>query len=118
MGKTIGLILALQDKCSPNIKKVAEQIGITEKEVANVFDGEFGPASDELPLEVRFDDFYVAKFPDTGGGGTGTLLTSGRTGAAAVFTELFTSGGTVSTFRGCSEKNCFISSDDGEIPGR
>jgi len=32
MGKTIGLILALQDKCSPNIKKVAEQIGITEKE--------------------------------------------------------------------------------------
>ena len=60
----------------------------------------------------------VAKFPDTGGGGTGTLLTSGRTGAAAVFTELFTSGGTVSTFRGCSEKNCFISSDDGEIPGR
>lgn len=45
---------------SDNLK----EIGITEKEVANVFDGEFGPASDELPLEVRFDDFYVAKFPD------------------------------------------------------
>ena len=45
---------------SDNLK----EIGITKKEVANVFDGEFGPASDELPLEVRFDDFYVAKFPD------------------------------------------------------
>lgn len=32
MGKTVGLILALQDKCSPNIKKIADTIGITEKE--------------------------------------------------------------------------------------
>ncbi len=39
------------------------EIGISEKEVAKVFDGEFGPAAEELPLEVRYDDFYVAKYP-------------------------------------------------------
>lgn len=32
MGKTIGLIMAIQDKVSPNIKKIADKIGITEKE--------------------------------------------------------------------------------------
>lgn len=32
MGRTIGLIMALQDKCSPNIKKVADKLGMTEKE--------------------------------------------------------------------------------------
>ena len=32
MGRTIGLIMALQDKCSPNIKKIADNLGITEKE--------------------------------------------------------------------------------------
>ncbi len=32
MGRTIGLIMALQDKCSPNIKKIAEKLDITEKE--------------------------------------------------------------------------------------
>lgn len=32
MAKTIGLILALQDKCSPQISKIANKIGITEKE--------------------------------------------------------------------------------------
>ena len=40
------------------------ELGITTEETADVFDGEFGPASDELPLEVKFDDFYVAKYPD------------------------------------------------------
>lgn len=40
------------------------EIGISKDETANVFDGEFGPASDELPLEVKFEDFYVAKYPD------------------------------------------------------
>ena len=40
------------------------ELGITADETADVFDGEFGPASDELPLEVKFDDFYVAKYPD------------------------------------------------------
>ena len=41
-----------------------EELGITKKETAHIFDGTFGPASDELPLEVKFDDFYVAKYPD------------------------------------------------------
>ena len=41
-----------------------DEIGISKDETANVFDGEFGPASDELPLEVRFEDFYVAKYPN------------------------------------------------------
>lgn len=41
-----------------------DELGITAKETARIFDGEFGPAADELPLEVRRDDFYVAKYPD------------------------------------------------------
>ena len=32
MGKSIGLILALKDQCSPQMTKIAEKIGITEKE--------------------------------------------------------------------------------------
>lgn len=32
MGKTIGVVLALKDKCSPQLKKVADSMGITEKE--------------------------------------------------------------------------------------
>ena len=32
MGRTIGLIMALQDKCSPSLKKVADKLGMTEKE--------------------------------------------------------------------------------------
>lgn len=41
-----------------------DELGLNKKEVAHIFDGEFGPASDELPGEVRYDDFYVAKYPD------------------------------------------------------
>lgn len=41
-----------------------DELELKGKEVAHIFDGEFGPASDELPTEVRFDDFYVAKYPD------------------------------------------------------
>ncbi len=40
------------------------ELNITKEETFNVFDGEFGPASDELPKEVRFEDFYVAKYPN------------------------------------------------------
>ena len=40
------------------------ELGISKEETADIFDGEFGPAADELPLEVKFDDFYVAKYPD------------------------------------------------------
>ncbi len=47
MGKTIGLILALQDKCSPNIKKIADKIGITEKE-AKKLDNQLKKLSNEL----------------------------------------------------------------------
>lgn len=32
MGKTIGVVLALKDKCSPQLKKIAESMGVTEKE--------------------------------------------------------------------------------------
>ena len=32
MSKTIGVVLALQDKCSPQLKNIAERLGITEKE--------------------------------------------------------------------------------------
>ena len=41
-----------------------DELEISKKETANIFDGEFGPAADELPHEVRFDDFYVAKYPN------------------------------------------------------
>ncbi len=41
-----------------------DELGISKKEAVEVFDGEFGPASDELPLEVKLEDFYVAKYPD------------------------------------------------------
>lgn len=41
-----------------------DELEISKKETSHIFDGEFGPASDELPHEVKFDDFYVAKYPD------------------------------------------------------
>ena len=40
------------------------ELDISKKEIASVFDDEFGPASDELSQEVRYDDFYVAKYPE------------------------------------------------------
>lgn len=40
------------------------EINIAPAEVAKVFDDVFGPASDELPDKVRYEDFFVAKFPD------------------------------------------------------
>lgn len=36
MSKTIGLILALEDKCSPQLNKIADKLGITEKEAKNL----------------------------------------------------------------------------------
>ncbi len=33
MGKTVGIVLALQDKCSPKLKEIADKIGVTEKEL-------------------------------------------------------------------------------------
>lgn len=32
MGKTVGVVLALKDKCSPQLKKIADSMGLTEKE--------------------------------------------------------------------------------------
>ncbi len=32
MGKTIGVVLSLKDKCSPQLKKIADTMGVTEKE--------------------------------------------------------------------------------------
>ena len=40
------------------------EIGISTKEIKNVFDGEFGTVVEELPSEVKFEDFYVSRFPD------------------------------------------------------
>lgn len=36
MGKTIGVVLALKDKCSPQLKSIADKLGITEKEAKRV----------------------------------------------------------------------------------
>ena len=41
-----------------------KEIDIKSKEVKNIFMGEFGTAIEELPNEVRFEDFYVSRFPD------------------------------------------------------
>ena len=40
------------------------EISITKEETAKVFDDIYGPASDELPDEVRYEDFFVSKFPN------------------------------------------------------
>lgn len=40
------------------------EIGIKEAEVAKVFDDIFGPAAEELPLQVQYVDFYVSRYPD------------------------------------------------------
>lgn len=52
MGKTIGLIMSLQDKCSPNIKKVADKIGITEKE-AKKLNNQINKLSKELGGKLK-----------------------------------------------------------------
>ncbi|MFR8205753.1 MAG: hypothetical protein ACLU99_05015 [Alphaproteobacteria bacterium] len=41
-----------------------DEIGVDGSEVAKVFDDEFGPASEELPSEVKITDFFVAKYPN------------------------------------------------------
>lgn len=40
------------------------EIDIKTDEVKNVFDGEFGTVVEELPQEVKFEDFYVSRFPN------------------------------------------------------
>ena len=40
------------------------EINISSDEIKNVFDGEFGTVIEELPNEVKFEDFYVSRFPD------------------------------------------------------
>lgn len=52
MGRTIGLIFALQDKCSPNIKKVADKLGMTEKE-AKKLHTQVGKLSKELGGKLK-----------------------------------------------------------------
>lgn len=41
-----------------------DEIEISSAETARAFDDIYGPATDEIPDKVRFQDFYVAKFPD------------------------------------------------------
>ena len=52
MSKTIGIVLALQDKCTPQLKKVAEQIGITEKELKKA-DAQLKKVSKELGTGLK-----------------------------------------------------------------
>ena len=52
MGRTIGLIMALQDKCSPNIKKIADNLGITEKE-AKKLNAQIGRLSKDLGGKLK-----------------------------------------------------------------
>lgn len=52
MGRTIGLIMALQDKCSPNVKKIAENLGITEKE-AKKLNAQIGKLSKDLGGKLK-----------------------------------------------------------------
>ena len=40
------------------------EISITKEETAKAFDDIYGPASDELPDKVRYEDFFVSKFPN------------------------------------------------------
>lgn len=40
------------------------EINIKSSELEDIFDDLFGPASDELPQEVKYSDFYVSKFAD------------------------------------------------------
>lgn len=41
-----------------------KEIDIKTKEVKKIFMGEFGTVIEELPNEVKFEDFYVSRFPD------------------------------------------------------
>lgn len=52
MGRTIGLIMALQDKCSPNIKKIANQLNISEKE-AKKLNAQIGKLSKDLGGKLK-----------------------------------------------------------------
>lgn len=45
---------------SPNL----DELAIDEDEVAQIFDVSFGEVAEDLPNEVRREDFYVARFPD------------------------------------------------------
>jgi len=52
MGRTIGLIMALQDKCSPNIKKIANQLNMSEKE-AKKLNAQIGKLSKDLGGKLK-----------------------------------------------------------------
>ncbi len=41
-----------------------DEIDISQDEIAQVFDDEFGPAAESLPKEVRRGDYFVSKYPD------------------------------------------------------
>ena len=40
------------------------EIEISKSEVERTFDDIFGPASEELPAQVQYADFYVSRYPD------------------------------------------------------
>lgn len=47
-----------------NSGALENEIGLTRKQVVQVFDDQFGVAAEQIPLDVRLEDFYVAKYPD------------------------------------------------------
>ncbi len=44
--------------------KALDEINVSRREVARIFDDEFGPASDELPEKVKESEFFVSLFPN------------------------------------------------------
>lgn len=52
MGKTIGVVLALQDKCSPQLNKIAERLNISEKE-AKKLHNQVGKLSKKLSTDLK-----------------------------------------------------------------
>lgn len=47
-----------------NSGALENEIGLTRRQVVQVFDDQFGQAAEQIPLDVRLEDFYVARYPD------------------------------------------------------
>ena len=61
MGKTIGVVLALQDKCSPQLNKIAERLNITDKEAKKLHN-----QVDKLAKKMSADLKNAAKIASVG----------------------------------------------------
>ena len=47
-----------------NSGALENETGLTRRQVVQIFDDQFGLAAEQIPLDVRLDDFYVARYPD------------------------------------------------------